>query len=374
MANYKGIKNKSGKSYFLNTLDWYIIKKVLATFFVSIILIDFVIIIIDLSFKIDDFIDRAAPLKAVLLDYYLNLAPFYTNQFGHLFFFISIVFVTSRLTMRSEITAILAAGISFKRMLRPYIVSAVFVGIIMLYLSNFLIPQLNVIRYQFEQKYYRNKYTNIQNNIHIQSNKNTQVYVLSYNNEINIGYMFVQETFDNNAVVKRITADEAKYDSLQNDWLLYNYAIREIDGKQEKLVKGNTMRIKNGLKPLDFNAKLFKVDVLDFFQLNNAIQRETMKGSSLVPKLLVEKYQRLFNPIAFIILTIIGVTLSCKKKRGGMGANLALAIALAFILILLMKIMVAASTNGNLSPVLGESIPLVLFGFVAIFLIKKAPK
>ncbi|MDO5760060.1 MAG: LptF/LptG family permease [Bacteroidota bacterium] len=364
----------SGKSYFLNKIDWYIIKKVLATFFVSIILIDFVIIIIDLSFKIDDFIDRQAPLKSVFIDYYLNLAPYFTNQFGHLFFFISIVFVTSRLTLRSEIVAILASGISFKRLLRPYIVSAIFVGLFMLYLSNFLIPQLNVVRYEFERKYYRNKYTNMQTNIHIQTNKNTQVYVLSYNNENNVGYLYSQETFDKNSIIKKITADEARYDSVKKDWVLYNYTLRTIDGKQEQLSKGNTMRINNGLKPLDFNNKLFKVDVLDYFELNKAIERERMKGSNLVQGLLIEKNQRLFNPIAFIILTIIGVTLSCKKKRGGMGANLALAIALAFILILLMKIMVASALNGNLPPILGEAIPLFLFSIVAIILVKKAPK
>ncbi len=362
------------KSHFLNTIDWYVIKKVLATFLVSIVLIDIVIIIIDLSFKIDDFIDRQAPLKAVLIDYYLNLAPFYTNQFGHLFFFISIVFVTSRLTMRSEIVAILASGVSFKRLLRPYIVSAVFVGVIMLYLSNFLIPQLNVVRYQFEQTYYRNKYTNFQNNIHIQSAKNKQVYVRSYDNETNVGYFFCEETFNKNTITKKITAEQTKYDSLQNNWILYNYTVRDIEGKHENMRKGYTMRIETGLKPLDFNAKLFKTDVLDFFQLNKAIERERMKGSKTVADLLIEKYQRLFNPIAFIILTVIGVSLSCKKKRGGMGANLALAIALAFILIMLMKIMVASSTNGNLPPIWGVLLPLLLFGLIALFLIKKAPK
>lgn len=365
---------KKGRSYFLNTIDWYIIKKVLSTFLVSILLIDLVIIIIDLSFKIDDFIDHNAPLRAIILDYYLNLAPFYTNQFGHLFFFISIVFVTSRLTTRSEIISILAAGISFRRLLRPYIVSAVFVGIVMLYLSNFLIPQMNVKRYDFEQAYYRNKYTNFQSNIHIQSDKNKQVYVQSYDNETNIGRFFTEETFKDKTIVKKITAEEAKYDSLSDNWVLTNYTVRTINGKEENMERGSVMKIHTGLKPLDFNAKLFKVDVLDFYELNKTIDRETMKGSNVVSELLIEKYQRLLNPFAFIILTIIGVTLSCKKKRGGMGANLALGIALAFTLILLMKVMVASATNGNLLPILGVTIPLIIFSFIAVFLIKKAPK
>lgn len=365
---------KKGRSYFLNTIDFYIIKKVLSTFLMSVLLIDVVIIIIDLSMKIDDFIDRQAPIGALLTDYYLNLAPFYTNQFGHLFFFISIVFVTSRLTSRCEIISILSSGISFHRLLRPFIVSAVLVGMVMLYLSNFLIPQLNVQRYDFEQKYYRNKYVNFQNDIHVQSAPNVQVYVQRFDAETNTGYYLVIENFNKNKIEKRICAETARYDSVQSVWVLENYNVRTIEDKHENLQEGGVLRVNLGLTPLDFNMKLFKVDALDYFELDKAIERETMKGSDAVSALLLEKYQRIFNPLAYIILTIIGVTLSCKKKRGGMGANLALGIALAFVLILLMKIMVSSSTNSTLPPILGVTIPLILFSFVAAFLIKKAPK
>ena len=365
---------KKGKSYFLNRLDWYIIKKVLSSFLVSILLIDLIIIIMDLSFKLDDFIDKHAPVKGLIFDYYLNLAPYFTNKFGHLFFFISIVFVTSRLTARSEIVSVLAAGISFQRLLRPFIVSAVFVGIIMLYLSNFLIPQLNVTRYEFERIYYRNRYVNVQDNIHVQNAADKQAYIKTYDAENGVGYLFTQEVFKGNELVEKITAQSVKYDSMTKDWVLFDYTIRTVNAKNESLQRGSSMRLDLGLTPLDFNMKLFKVDVLDFFQLNKTIERETMKGSSKVPELLIEKYQRLFNPFAYIILTIIGVTLSCKKKRGGMGANLALAIGLAFVLILMMKVMIASATNGNLSPVLGVSIPLIIFSVVAFILIKKAPK
>ena len=365
---------KTGKSHFLNRLDWYIIGKILSTFFVAIILIVLIIVIFDLSQKIDDFIDKEAPLKAIIFDYYLNVAPFYVNTFGHLFFFISIVYVTSRLTARCEIISILASGVSFMRLLRPFIVSAIVVGILGLYLANFLIPQLNVKKYAFEAQYYRNAYVNLQNNIHIQNAPNKQVYVQRFDNAQNTGIMFNQETFEGNKIVEKVSSDNIVYDAKRNIWIMNGYTKRTINGKQEKLIRGEQDTIDIYLTPKDFNMKLFKVDVLDFNQLNASIERERMKGTDKVTNLLLEKYQRLLNPIAFIILTIIGVTLSCKKKRGGMGLNLATGIGLAFALILVMKITATSATNGNMPPLVSVIIPLAIFSVIAVFLLIKAPK
>ncbi|MBQ9254836.1 MAG: LptF/LptG family permease [Bacteroidales bacterium] len=365
---------KKGRTYFLNRLDWYIIGKILATFAIAIILIILIIIIIDLGQKIDDFIDHKAPIKAVIFDYYLYTAPYYVNTFGHLFFFISVVFVTSRLTARSEIISILSAGISFGRMLRPFIFSAVVVGVFGLYLSNFLIPQFNVKKYEFERLYYRNTYVNMQFNIHIQNAPNKQVYVQRFDNATNSGVLFTQETFNKNKVVEKITANIIRYDSVSKMWIMDDYSIRTINGKNEKLAKGYNDTIDIHLTPKDFNMKLFKVDVLDFQQLNKTITRERMKGTNKVTDLLLEKYTRLLNPLAYIILTLIGVSLSCKKKRGGMGLNLASGIGLAFALILVMKITATSATNGNMNPLLSVALPLILFSFVAGWLIIKAPK
>lgn len=365
---------KKGKSYFLNRLDWYIIGKILSTFVVAILLIVLIIVIIDLSQKIDDFIDHRAPLKAIVFDYYLNLAPFYVNTLGHLFFFISIVYVTSRLTSRCEIVSILASGISFRRMLRPFIFSSIIVGLFGLYLANFLIPQLNVKKYDFEAKYYRNTYVNLQYNIHIQNAKDKQVYVQRFDNVTSCGFLFTQETFKGNKIVEKITANTITYDSVKDNWMMRDYTIRTIDGKKESLTKGFEMPIDVKLRPLDFNMKLFKVDVLDFNGINKTIERERMKGTNKVPNLMLEKYQRLLNPIAYIILTVIGVTLSCKKKRGGMGLNLASGIGLAFSLILVMKVTATWATNGNMPPLLSVVIPLILYTIIAIWLLIKAPK
>lgn len=365
---------KSGKSYFFNTLDWYITKKVLSTFVVAIMLISFIIIMFDFSTKLDDFIDHQAPMRAVIFDYYLNFVPFYVNMFGDLFFFISVVYVTSRLTARSEIVAILCGGISFGRMLRPFVVCSILVGLFGLYVSNFLMPQVSVNIYEFQQKYYRNKYVNSFVNIHIQANDSTQVYVHHFDNSSAQGFLFTKEIFSNDKVKEKIAADAIRYDSITNKWTMQNFSIRKVNDKNEELTYGSNQVVDlSGLKPNDFN-KILQVNQLDFNQLNQTIERERMKGSQKVRELYVEKYSRLISPINYIILTLIAVSLSSKKTRGGMGKNLAIGIALAFTLILMMKILKASATNGTLLPILAPIIPIAIFSLIAAYLLKIAPK
>jgi lipopolysaccharide export system permease protein len=359
---------------FLTTLDFYIIKKILMTFLLAIVLIIFIIIIFDLSEKIDDFIDHKAPVKAIIFDYYVNFIPSFVNLFGHLFFFIAIVFTTSRLTARSEIIAMLSSGISFKRLLRPYVFCAILVGLISLYFSNYLIPQVNIPKYRFEKQYYRNPYNNQLYNIHIQVNKDKQAYVQRFNNVLSSGYLFTFETFKNNQVVEKLTAETITYDSTIRQWKMFNYTIHTINGEKEHMERGEIKKVDIGLNPDDFNIDAVNVDVLNFNKLNAAIAKEEMKGSNIVNDLLVEKYQRIFNPFAYIILTIIGMSLSSKKARGGTGLNLAIGIGLAFSLILMMKVSQVFATQGNLPPVLAVLIPLILYSIIAVFLFKKAPK
>ncbi|MCH3923430.1 MAG: LptF/LptG family permease [Bacteroidales bacterium] len=364
--------NKNNK--FLTTLDYYIIKKIIATFFVAIALIILIVIIFDLGEKIDDFIDHKAPLKAIIFDYYCNFIPSFVNLFGHLFFFIAIVFVTSRLTARSEIISILCSGISFKRLLRPYLISAIFIGLINLYFSNYLIPYVNIGKSKFEQQYYRNPYNNQLYNIHIQSSPNNQLYVQRYDNNTKTGYLFSWEVFKGNNVIKKITAETITYDSLSNQWELVNYSVRTIDKDKESLERGVNTKMDIHAMPNDFNLNVINMDILNFNQLNQAIAREELKGTNMVSTLLVEKYQRLFNPLAYIVLTIIGLSLSCKKTRGGTGFNLAIGIGLAFSLILMMKVSQVFAINSNLAPCLAILIPIMLYALIAIYLLKRAPK
>jgi lipopolysaccharide export system permease protein len=358
----------------LKKLDKYIIKQLLAAFFLAIALIILIVIVFDISEKLDDFLERKAPINAIIFTYYLNFIPYFVNMFGHLFFFIAVIFLTSRMAARTEIIAILSSGISFHRFLRPFIISAIFIGIINIYLTNILIPQVNKPRIEFERLYWRNPYKNQSNNIHIQIDKKNQIYVQSFDNIHNIGIRFTKETFDKNSIVKKISARNIKYDTIEHKWMLIDYTIREINGLHEELEKGENKKMDLGFVPNDLNIYTTKIETMTFTELNKFIEKERFKGSKEVNTYLIEKYQRLFNPLAFIVLTIIGVSLSSRKTRGGTGMHLALGITLAFTFIMMMKITSVFSTKGNLHPMISVLIPIIAFFIIGIYLLKKAPK
>ena len=370
-----GSMSRGRKKYIIaNILDIYIIRKLLVTFFVSVGLISLIIIVFDLSEKLDDFISNNAPIKGLIFDYYLNLVPHFVNMYGYLFFFISVVFICSKLASRSETIAVLSSGISFRRYMLPFVVSAVLIGVMNLWLSNILIPKLNVPRLNYERMYYRDPYHNQYHDIHIQVEKNKQIYIQYYNNERVTGYKFTREIFSKRVITQKIHAEQITYDSVSKDWIMKNYNIRNIDGLQESIEQGGEKHIDIGLLPHEFNINQIKTEVLDYSQLNRAIERERMRGSSIVTELQVEKFQRLLNPIAFVILTVIGVSLSSQKKRGGTGLNLAFGITLAFSLILFMKMTKVFATNANLPPALAVALPLLIYGIIAAVLVAKAPK
>ncbi|MDR0789780.1 MAG: LptF/LptG family permease [Bacteroidales bacterium] len=356
-------------------LDWYIIKKLLSTFALAIVLIVFVVIMFDLTQKIDDFIQNKAPLNKIIFSYYLkSYAPNFVNMFGYLFFFIAVVFVTSRLAARTEIIAILNGGVSFARLLQPFIVTATFIALLNLGLTNLILPKVNAERLEFEKTYYRNPYRNNLADIHIQQQANTYVYVQRFDNSRNMGYRFTQETFSNNSMTQKLYADVISYDSVTKLWKMENWIERKINGKYESIERGFNKTTDLKLKPEEFNVGTIKPEELDYRQLNAAIERETLRGSKLVRLLLVEKYQRLINPAAYIVLTIIGVSLSCRKTRGGMGLHLALGIALAFVFILIMKVTTVMATQSNLHPSLSVGFPIIVFFIFSLYLVKKAPK
>ncbi|MEE1142631.1 MAG: LptF/LptG family permease [Bacteroidales bacterium] len=359
---------------FLSILDIYIIKKLLLTFFLAIFLIIMIAIIFDLSERLDDFISNNAPIKGLIFDYYLNFIPHFANLFGHLFFFIAVVFVCSKLAANSEIIAVLSSGISFKRMLRPFILTAIFVGVVNLWLSNVLIPKVNIPRLEFEKVYYRNPYSNQFYNIHLQPKIGEQVYVQHFTNKNNTAYKFTQEIIENGQITKKTYADKIVFDSSAMDWIMFNYHIRYIKDKEEKIEKGEQKHIDIGILPNEFNLNQIKVEVLDYKQLNESIEREELKGNSVVTELKIEKYQRLLNPFAYIILTIIGVALSSHKKRGGIGLNLAIGIILAFSLIMMMKLTNVFATNSSLSPFFATAVPLIIYAIIAFILVKNTPK
>ncbi len=358
----------------MKKLDWYIIRKFLGTFFFTIGLIILIVVIFDISEKIDDFIENQAPIKEIIFSYYLTFIPFFTNMFSPLITFIAVVFFTSKLAYNTEIVAILSSGISFHRLLRPFMISATFIGILSFYLANFLIPQTNIIKNNFEAKYIFKFHYNTKRNIHLQNKPNEILYVESYNNKLFTGYNFTWEKFDGQELKFKLTSRYAIFDTLTEEWKIINYNIRRFKDGKQSFEHGDTLIERFNIMPRDYSDKVAKMDVMNYFELNDFINKEKIKGSEKIKFYLVEKYKRIAFPFATIILTLIGASLSSRKLRGGMGIHLAIGITLSFTYIIFMQISTVFATYGTLSPFIAVWIPNIIFSIIALYLLRIAPK
>lgn len=359
----------------LKIIDRYIIKKFMGTFFYAITLLILIVIIFDVSENIDSFIKNEAPLKAIIIDYYINFIPYFINLFIYLFTFISVIFFTSKLASDTEIIAILSSGVSFKRFLYPYILSAFILAIMSFYLGNFLIPKTNQTRRVFKNTYMENLVKDNSRNLHLQIEPNTFAFVESYNRSLATGYKFSIEKFDGQLMVYKLMADKILLDTLSGKWTLKDYFIRTIDNEgNQQLVRGENMDTTLALKPTDLYKVKEVFEEMNLYELNDFIASEKEKGSIGYKNFEIEKHKRLAGPVAIIILTIIGVALSSRKVRGGIGMHLGAGIALTFSYILLMQVSTVFSTFGNLSPAIASWIPNIIFLFIGLILLVKAPK
>lgn len=358
----------------LKKLDFYIIRKFLGTYFYSILLLTVIIIIFDISEKIDDFIEKDAPLKAIVFDYYLNFIPYFVNMFSSLFTFIAVVYFTSRMASNTEIVAMLNAGISFWRILVPYLVSAIFLTVLSFALMNYVIPYTNRDLRAFEKRYIKNPFKSNEMNLHLQLEPGTYIYVENFNSIGNIGYRFSLEKFDSTGLKLKLKADMITWDSIQSRWHMTNYLTRKIQSNGETVYQGTETDTVMKFTPADFKVDIEDAKVMTYTQLNKFIEQEKMRGSTLTGQFNLEKYKRLTFPFANIVLTFIGVALSSRKVRGGIGMHLGMGIAIAFTFILLLQISSVFAIFGNLPASIALWIPNFLYSIVAIILLKLAPK
>jgi len=359
----------------LTKLDRYIIKKFLGTFFFSIALIISISIVFDFSENIDEFIEKNAPTKAIILDYYLNFIPYFANLFSPLFVFISVIFFTSKMASNTEIVAILASGVSFKRILRPYLIGAIFLAIASLYLNNFLIPKSNKNRLSFQYKYIKDPFKNKDKNIHFQLDSNSFAYMSQFVAQTNVGTKFSLEKFDSKGNLEyKLMSDWIQWDTSKNLWTIQNYYARFINGLNEHIERGYKKDTVLKMLPADFKRRNSAAEMYDYFELNDEINLEKFKGSKKVVNYEIEKHKRLAFPFATIILTFIGVAIASRKVRGGIGLHLGIGLLISFSFILFMKFTQTFATNGGLHPILAMWLPNFFFGALALYLIKKAPK
>ncbi len=359
----------------MKKIDRYIISKFLGTFFYAISLLIVVVIIFDVSEKVDDFLDNSAPLKAIIFDYYFNFIPYFVNLFLYLFTFISVIFFTSKLASNTEIIAILSSGVSFKRMLRPYIISALLLTLMSLALSNFVIPRTNVKLVEFEKNYLHTPRKDRANDIHMQADNETYYYIKSFNARINEGKDFTFEKANtNDGLYYRLNADKIIFNPETEIWTLVDYKIRHITEKREYIYKGTKLDTTLMLRPIDFTVVIEDMKIMNYWELRDFIVKEKKKGVRNMKKFEVEQHQRISFSFATVILTLLGVSLSSRKVRGGIGMHLGIGIALTFGFILFMQISTVFATNGSLSPLLAAWLPNIVYAFIALFLLYKAPK
>ena len=359
----------------MKKLDLYISRKFIGTFFLALLLIIGIVIIFDISEKIDDFVSNHAPLKTIIFDYYLNFIPYFVNMFSPLFVFITVIFFTSRMAGNSEFIAMLSGGISYRRILMPYLFSSILIALLSLGLNLYVIPGANAKRNAFEEKFVNRKDRMKLRDVHYQIAPGQFVYVESFSKWNNTAYKFTLETIKDNHIESKLEAESAVWDSTMDGWRLRNWFIRDFSGGLGDRVRGGAdLDTVIALKITDFYRNDKTVETLSIAQLNELIDTQNMRGDANVMFAEIEKHTRYALPFSAIILTIMGVCLSSRKKRGGIGWNLALGIALAFSYILFLRFSQMFVYTGTLPPALALWTPNILYTLIMIYLYTKAQK
>lgn len=361
----------------LKLIDRYIIRKFLGTFFFALVMILSIAVVFDFAEKIDNFMEREAPVKAIIFDYYLNFIPYFATLFSPLFVFISVIFFTSKMAANTEIIAILNSGMSFRRMIVPYFVSAFLIAVFTFMLTNFVIPTSNLKRIEFEDKYYRARTKRIPvMNIHRQVYRNVLVYMESFNPISQAGRNFTIERFnDEGKLESKLSGDMVRYDTATSRWVVINYRLRDITAGEDRISEGE--RIDTTLayfSPEDLSMGPEFVGTMTYSSLNEYVDKLRLQGSDELKLFLIEKHRRFASPFSVFILTMIGVSLSSRKVRGGIGMNIGIGLGLSFSYILFMQFASQFSLKGNLAPMLAMWIPNILYAFIALVLYKLAPK
>ena len=357
----------------MKTLDWYIFRKYIGTFFFSISLLIVIVIVFDVSENIDSFMKNNVTFKEVVFNYYVPFIPYFINLFIYLFVFISVIFFTSKMAGHTEIIAILSSGISFKRFLFPYVMAALMLSVGSFYLGNFLIPKTDAVRREFKDKYIERLTKSSGSNIHVQIEKGVYVYVGNFDIKKKIAYKFTVEKFEGNEMKYKLIADKASYDTLSGNWEVNNYIERYI-GTYESMDRGKSKVLTLMLQPRDLYNVKEEFEEMNLFEIYNHIQDLELKGADNTLPYRIEMHKRIASPAAIIILTVIGAALSSRKVRGGMGLHLGIGIAITFSYILFMEFSRVFALSGVFSPLLAAWLPNIIFSIIGIYFFVKAPK
>jgi len=357
----------------MKVIDWYIIRKFLGTYVFSILLILSIAVVFDINEKLDKFLSKDVTLTEIIFDYYKNFIPYYASVFSSLFTFIAVIFFTSKMANNSEVIAILASGISFRRFVRPYMISALIISVFMFILNGYIIPPANITRIDFQNKYIKNKKVEYARNIQIEVSPGVIAYFGQYDNSKKTGYNFSLDYFEDKQLKSKLTAQSIKYDTLQK-WTVENYLIRDFDGMHEYITKGESKDTILGITPSDILISPGDQEQMTMPALKKYIDRQKKRGVANITDFEIEYERRYASILASFILTLIGVSLSSRKIKGGMGLNIGIGLGLSFSYILFQSMSSSFAVSGTLSPRLSAWLPNIIYSFIAVYLYRKAPK
>lgn len=365
------VADKPLRKPWVKKFDLYIVKNFLGTYLFAILLLMAIVIMFDVNEKLDAVL--TAPLKDTVFQYFMNFLPFIVSQFSPLFTFISVIFFTSRLADRSEIIAMLSSGISFRRLLMPYLFSATVIAVISYLLSAYVIPPANVQRIAYTNRWVKNKAVTYGDNIQMQVKPGVMAYISRYDNSTKTGYRFSLDQLDGKTLKSRLTAENIKYDSLGR-WRLNNYTMRHFNGLKETMTTGNMLDTMLNFEPRDFLISKNDEQTMTSPELRQYIDRQHARGVAGIMNFEVEYERRYAMTAAAFILTVIGLSLSSRKVRGGMGMNIGIGLLLSFSYILFMTVTSTFAVSGYTSARVAMWIPNILYTIIAVWLYRRAAR
>lgn len=378
----------------MKLLDKYILKQFLSTFFFVVVILLAVISVIDMTDKMDKFA-KAQLTSGQIFGYYLDFIPWIGSLVTPITIFIATVYVCSRMAGRTEVIAILSAGISFRRMMLPYFIGSFFIAVLSFVLNGWVIPNSNKSKLAFEVQYLKNKYYYDKQNIHIQVAPDVYLYMKSYNNTNNTGYQFTLERFQDNKMIEKLTASRVEWDTAKQKWTLRDWRIHNVQsifettsGPEAKpgletskrivttdsIKSGSTLDTALVIHPKEFESDYRKYDGMTLNELNRYIKTLRSRGSTGIEVYEVEKYTRYTSPFTIFILVFMAVIVSSRKSRGGTGLQIALGFLLSFVFILFFTLFRTFAENGSMPPQISVWIPNIIFGIISLIMYKYVPR
>lgn len=353
----------------LKILDRYIMRKFLATFLVALVLIILVVIAVDLSENIQGFLDKNVPVGKIITGYYLNFIPYFVNLFIPLFTFISVIFFTSKLSGNSEIIAMSNGGMSFYRMLYPYVLTIILLGSVSFYMDNYLIPKTSKNMMIFKEQYVSRQVRSKDMDTHLRLSPDTYAYVHFWDVDNNVGYAFWYEHMDDKGVSYQLSAQTIHWDSAASQWNLSNYTKRWFNGRTERFETGENLDTVLAMKVSDLVYIKRGAEIMTTPEIRRYVQVERAKGSDEIPVYEVELQRRMAGPVSVLILTIVGVCVSSRKSRDGIGLHLLVGLVITFSFVLLQQMSQVFAVYGGVSPLISVWIPDMLYGLLCVILV-----